>query len=81
MNKQEQYSEGIFVGYRWFDQQNQAPLFSFGYGLSYTAFSYSGLAVKAKHHSLRVSFTLKNTARATARTSRDLPLSGWVWVR
>jgi beta-glucosidase len=42
-----QYSEGIFVGYRYYDRHQQAPLFPFGYGLSYTTFSLSRLHTHA----------------------------------
>jgi beta-glucosidase len=42
------YSEGIFVGYRHFDQQGIEPLFAFGHGLSYTSFDYKNLNLRTR---------------------------------
>jgi beta-glucosidase len=56
------YSEGLNVGYRWFDHEDIEPLFAFGHGLSYTAFAYSALKVSPrKDQGLAVSFRLENT--------------------
>lgn len=59
------YSEGIFVGYRGYDRSTTRPLFPFGFGLSYTSFAYSNLAVTPGNGNLNepisVSFDLKNT--------------------
>ncbi|MGW5349799.1 glycoside hydrolase family 3 C-terminal domain-containing protein [Streptomyces sp. NPDC004031] len=44
-NGQVQYSEGVDVGYRYYDANNLTPLFPFGYGLSYTSFAFSDLHV------------------------------------
>lgn len=54
------YSEGIFTGYRWFDEQAIDPLFPFGHGLSYTSFAYSDLSVTPVSEGLQVRFTVTN---------------------
>lgn len=55
------YSEGILIGYRWFDSQNIAPLYPFGYGLSYSRFTYGGLTVRpGTHGTVKVAFTVTN---------------------
>ncbi len=54
------YTEGLKVGYRWYDAQNKDPLFSFGFGLSYTSFSYSQLKV-TPGKPVQGSFVVKNT--------------------
>jgi beta-glucosidase len=41
------FSEGLKVGYRWYDSQGLTPLFPFGYGLSYTTFKISDLALSS----------------------------------
>lgn len=58
------YGEGIYVGYRWYDQHHIAPLFPFGFGLSYTRFSYSGLTLaRAADGGLDASVIVKNTGK------------------
>jgi beta-glucosidase len=62
VDKKITYSEGINVGYRWFDKQNIEPLFAFGHGLSYATFAYSGLGVlKDSDGGLEVDLNIKNT--------------------
>ncbi len=63
------YKEGAKVGYKWYEAQDQKPLFPFGFGLSYTSFEYSNLRVVAGD-SPSVSFTVANTGtRAGAETA------------
>jgi len=55
------YSEQLDIGYRWYDARNIAPMFEFGYGLSYTHFAYSKLSVSTDaKHVMTVTFTVKN---------------------
>jgi beta-glucosidase len=54
------FSEGLAVGYRWYDQQNIEPLFPFGYGLSYTRFEYADLRISRAGGGFDVGFTLRN---------------------
>jgi beta-glucosidase len=56
------FSEGVDVGYRWFDKEKIAPQFPFGFGLSYTSFAYSGLKTEpAAEGGIVVEFDVKNT--------------------
>ena len=57
------YTEGVKVGYKWFDAENKEPLFPFGFGLSYTTYTYSGLKVTPAENGLTVSFSVKNTGK------------------
>ena len=63
------YDEGVKVGYKWYDAEKKPVLFPFGYGLSYTTYSYSNLRVTAGK-SPRVVFTVTNTgSRAGAEVA------------
>jgi beta-glucosidase len=59
------YGEGIFVGYRYYDQAGVAPLFPFGHGLSYTTFAYGNLTIApqraASGDTIGVSVDVTNT--------------------
>jgi beta-glucosidase len=58
------YAEGVFLGYRWFDAKGIKPLFPFGFGLSYTTFAFSDMKVVPsgdKEGTLTASVTVKNT--------------------
>ena len=62
VNNQVQYSEGLNVGYRWYDARNVTPMFPFGFGLSYTSFAFSGLTVGAMANGVAtVTATVRNS--------------------
>lgn len=48
---QQNFAEGVFIDYRAFDKFNETPVYEFGFGLSYTSFSFSNLVVRAAGHS------------------------------
>jgi beta-glucosidase len=56
------YDEGLLVGYKWYDAQKKPVLFPFGFGLSYTDYSYSNLKV-SNGKDTTVTFTVKNTGK------------------
>ncbi len=56
------YDEGLKVGYKWYDAEHKRVLFPFGFGLSYTTFSYSGMKVTPGTKPT-VRFTVKNTGK------------------
>ena len=53
------YTEGLYVGYRYYDSADIDPLFPFGYGLSYTTFEYGNIKVSKEKVSLEVTNTGK----------------------
>ncbi len=61
-NDQVNYSEGLLMGYRWYDASNAPPLFPFGHGLSYTTFAYGRLTMGQVSSSgqVAVGFGVKN---------------------
>jgi len=55
------YDEGLKVGYKWYESEHRAPLFPFGFGLSYTTYAYSNLNADSAKRT--VSFAVKNTGQ------------------
>jgi beta-glucosidase len=66
------YKEGVFVGYRWYDENKLTPAYPFGFGKSYTRFSYSRLRVGAADAdgTQKVSFRVRNDGK---RAGIDVP--------
>ena len=72
------YTEGVKVGYKWFEAENKQPLFPFGFGLSYTTYAYFECEAWMTNRS-QVSFTVKNTGTRpgaeVAQVYAELPSS------
>ena len=69
------YGEGLFVGYRHFDRAAEAPLFPFGFGLTYTRFAYADIAAPEEvrvGESVEVSFTLANLGQRPGKETAQL---------
>jgi beta-glucosidase len=70
------YGDDIFVGYRGYERAHTKPLFPFGYGLSYTTFKYTNLAISAEGGATRqVSFDVTNTGQRAGADVAQLYLS------
>jgi beta-glucosidase len=78
-NLQEDYKEGILVGYRWFDTKKIEPLYCFGYGLSYSDYKYSGFFTNKKSYkpteSITASLKVKNTGKYGGKETVQLYVS------
>jgi beta-glucosidase len=78
VNGQVLYSEGLDVGYRWYDATDVTPLFPFGFGLSYTTFAFSHLSVTPAAGNglgdVQVSATITNTGSAAGADVAQLYL-------
>lgn len=57
----EYYTEGIYVGYRYFDTFDVTPQYPFGYGLSYTSFDLENVSVKADEKKVQIEVCVTNT--------------------
>lgn len=64
---QEEYKEGIYVGYRYFDSFNKKPNYEFGYGLSYTNFDMNVVSVEADEKKVTVKVNVKNTGNYSGK--------------
>ena len=66
------YSEGVFIGYRHYDEAGIRPLFPFGFGLSYTRFRLSDLRVRPMGQSYRLSVDVSNVGRRAGATVAEV---------
>lgn len=65
VNGTSKYKEGVFVGYRWYDERKLPVAYPFGFGLSYTSFSFGKLRVTPGSTGATVTATVRNTGKRT----------------
>ena len=71
-----EYSEGIWVGYRYFNTAHKNVSYPFGYGLSYTSFTYSNPTVKVgADGTVTAKITVKNTGKVAGKEAVQLYVS------
>jgi beta-glucosidase len=70
------YSEGASVGYKWFAQRRERPLFPFGFGLSYTTFSLGDLIASADGDKVVASVAVTNSGARTGTATPEFYISG-----
>jgi beta-glucosidase len=75
VNGAQHYDEGIFVGYRWYDQVRQQPLFPFGYGLSYADFRFGHVRLRFDHGGVTATTRVTNTSPRSGSTVAQAYLS------
>jgi len=75
VNNEAEYSEQLLVGYRWYDENSENPLFPFGHGLSYTTFEYSNLHVAGNVDFALVTVDITNTGTITGAEVPQLYLA------
>jgi beta-glucosidase len=66
------YTEGVFLDYRYFDKYNITPRYHFGYGLSYTTFSFSTLMISKADEQNRITPSLYRRRRTSSYTNKAL---------
>lgn len=69
------YKEGIYVGYRYFDATNTNPLFPFGFGLSYTEFTYGDAKLELAGSKVTVTANVTNTGNYEGKEVLQLYVS------
>ena len=70
------YKEGAAVGYKWFFERAEQPLFPFGFGLSYTRFALSKLAVNVSGRTVTANATVRNSGERAGTAIPQFYLTG-----